>query len=208
MENARHATGFLWPALVATAATWTGAAPPVMAASAGCDYWDRFESADIRQRLEDVRERWLAIQPTEAQVEDEFLKEVKNFQDLGYNNAQQLAAGQGVDFYVRRIRMDEYQRRHGEPETDEELWVYCLSGGSEDCADFFARQGRPAQFDESGALAEEDSRLRAELDGLRQTVSEFNMYSQIVFLTYCDCDGSDDAISLCEDARRMLFRDF
>ena len=136
-----------------------------------------------------------------AQFQVEFQKEVENFRKAGYKNAVALAKGAGENFYVRQVRMTEYARLHGEPETDEELSVYCLSGRT-DCADFFRRMNRPARFDRKGALAEDDSALRATLDELRGTVSEFNLYAQIVAVTYCDCDGSGEAVAACNAARR------
>lgn len=189
------------------AAALLGYAPGIIAQSAGCDYWDRSETSDIQRRLEGVRARWLAIRPTQAQIQAEFQKEVESLRKGGHKNAVGLAEAAGEDFYIRRVRMSEYARLHGEPETDEELWVYCLSGKT-DCANFFRRMNRPARFDEKGALAEDDPALRAELDELRKTVSEFNLYAQIVALTYCDCDGSGEAVAVCNAARRMLFRDF
>jgi hypothetical protein len=192
-------------ALLATALL--GSAPASIAQSAGCDYWDRFETSDIQRRLENIRARWLAIRPTRAQIQAEFQKEVEIFRKAGHKNAVGLAEGQGEDFYIRRVRMSEYARLHDEPETDEELWVYCVSGKT-DCANFFRRMNRPARFDKKGALAEDDPALRAGLDELRKTVSEFNLYAQIVAFTYCDCDGSSEAVAVCNAARRMLLRDF
>lgn len=178
------------------------------AQSAGCDYWDKFQTSQIASRLEQVRARWLSIEPSEAEIDAEFRREVESLKALGYNRAAEMARDMGVEFYVRRVRMREYEERFGEPETDEELWTYCLSGRSTDCADFFSRNGRPAKFDAAGALAEDDPLLRETLDELRDTVSEFNMYAQIVALTYCSCDGSGEAVAVCDAARSALFRDF
>ena len=179
----------------------------VMAGSAGCEYWDKFESHEIESRLDDIRSRWLAIQPTRTEIAAERQIEVKNFTKLGYRNPQSLAASQGDDFYVRRIRKRKLEELYGEPETDQELWVYCLSRPG-DCAGFFARQGRPAEFDGKGELLDDDAELRTHLNKLRDTVVEFNLYAQITALTYCDCDGSEEAVRTCKKARTYLFRDF
>ena len=181
---------------------------PALADRAGCDYWDKFETAEVDARLENLRARWLAIMPSQENIEKEFEEEVVKFTDLGYKNPRRLAASSGEAFFVRSFRLKAFKELYGEEETDQELWTYCLSGQADDCGEFFARYGRPAQFKVDESLAEDDVPLRKALDKLRETVSAFNMYAQIAALTYCDCDGSDEAVAVCKKARSYLIRDF
>lgn len=183
------------------------AASTGFAAKSGCDYWDRFTTEEVEARLDGIRARWLAIQPTRAEIAAAREEELKTIAGLGYKNPRRFVDDLDDDFFIRRIRLKRYRETHGENYTDEELWIYCVNGRDTPCSRLYDSMGGPPAFDASGALAEPNDELRAMLDQVRTTVAEFNLFAQMS-LSYCACDGSEEAVALCDKAWSYLMRDF